>query len=145
MVSMKYLLPLSILMLGIAGHALASDLELTASEIKARIIGNTISGVDDGETYMEYYSPNGTILGTDSSGKYTGNWRIDGDQLCTLFPDDDDSDDDNSTDNSAGANKTNNAGGAKSWSCSNIGLIGDKVIWNDDGDLSDAKLLPGHR
>ncbi|MDQ0395865.1 hypothetical protein [Labrys monachus] len=125
---MKYFLPLSILMLSVAGPVLASDLQLTGAEIKARIIGNTVTGVDDGDTYQEYYNPNGSIAGTDNTGKYTGNWRIDGDQLCTIFQDTD-----------------NDVVTAKDWNCSNIGVIGDHVIWNDDGDLSDAKLIPGRR
>lgn len=107
------------------GCAAASDMQLTAAEIKARIIGNTVAGVEDGKPYQEYYKADGTILGNDGSAPYTGMWRIDGNRLCMAYPSDDDS------------------GKFGEWTCSNVGLVGDRVIWNEDGDLTEGKLLPG--
>ncbi|MDQ0395443.1 hypothetical protein [Labrys monachus] len=122
---MKYILPLSVLLLTGMNCASASDLQLTAAEIKARIIGNTVLGVEDGNPYQEYFNPNGSISGKSSTETYTGAWRIQGDKLCMGYESDDES------------------GQINDWNCSDVGVIGDRVIWNDDGELSEGKLVAG--
>jgi hypothetical protein len=127
MTTAKYAFPLSLLLLCGTGCAWASDVQLTAAEIKARIIGNTVTGVEDGAPYQEYFNPNGTIAGSDSTEKYVGVWRIDGSKLCMGYQSDDDPDK------------------LDDWSCSGVALIGDRVIWNDHGEMTEGKLVAGGR
>jgi hypothetical protein len=124
MISMKHIIPLALMLLSVTGCATASDTQMTAAQIKTRIIGNTIVGDDEGKPYREYYSADGTIAGTDTEA-YTGAWRFDGNKLCTGFESDDD--------------KTPGT----QWTCSDVSVVGDRVIWNNDGDVSEAKLLAG--
>lgn len=111
----------AVLMLGAGAHA--SDLELTADEIRTRMVGNTILGIEDGEFYAEYLSPNGVIYGHTKQEPYTGWWRIAGNKICFAYEEDD-------------AKKAR-------WNCVNVALTGDRVIWNDDNETSFARLLPG--
>lgn len=101
----------------------ASDLELTANEIHSRMVGNTIVGIEDGEFYAEYLSPNGVIYGQNKNDAYRGYWRVAGNKLCFAYELDD--------------------GKKMSWNCVLVALAGDKVIWNDDNETSFARLLPG--
>ena len=99
---------------------------LSGAEIQARLIGNTITGVEDGETYAEYLAPDGTISGEGDSGAYAGFWRVAGDQLCFRYDDDD-------------------AGGA--WDCASVTLIGASVYWSRGapaGAPPEATLLAGN-
>ena len=42
------------------------------------IIGNTVSGIEDGKSYTEYYQPDGYVHGLELEGPYVGEWRIAG-------------------------------------------------------------------
>lgn len=107
----------------LAGGARASDLELTAEEIQSRLVGNTIVGIEDGEFYAEYLSPNGVIYGQTKHETYRGSWRIVRNKLCLGYEPDD--------------------GKKMSWNCVFVGLSGDRISWNDDDEVSFARLLPG--
>lgn len=107
----------------VATFAHASDMELTADEIRARMIGNTIVGTENGESYAEYLSPNGVIYGRNKRESYNGWWRIAGNKLCFAYEEDN--------------------GKKPSWNCVYVALTGDKVIWNDDDETSFARLVPG--
>jgi len=99
---------------------------LSGAQIRAQVIGNTITGVEDGETYAEYLAPDGTISGEGDSGAYAGFWRVAGDQLCFRYDDDD-------------------AGGA--WDCASVTLIGASVYWSRGapaGAPPEATLLAGN-
>ena len=54
----------------------------TEAQIRQTIIGNTISGVEDGKSYSEYYQPDGYIHGLEPEGLYVGEWRTSGGNLC---------------------------------------------------------------
>ncbi|MDQ0395441.1 hypothetical protein J3R73_005233 [Labrys monachus] len=124
---MKHIVPLALMLLGVAGCATASKAGMGGDEIKARIVGNTVTGVDDGKPYMEYYDPSGSIAGKDTE-PYTGSWRIDGNKLCTGY----ESEDPTKTD--------------LDWTCSGVSVVGDRVFWLDqDGEKTEAKLLPGRQ
>lgn len=54
-----------------------------------KLVGNSISGTEDGQALIEYYAPDGTaksMLGSDIS---TGNWMLVGEVICFKYPDDD--------------------------------------------------------
>ncbi|MDI4663069.1 hypothetical protein K9U40_01765 [Xanthobacter autotrophicus] len=118
---MRFLAAAAVAALATCAHA--SDLELTADEIRARMIGNTIVGIEEGEFYAEYLSPNGAIYGRNRHEAYQGYWRIAGNKLCFAYESD--------------------SGKKVSWNCVYVALTGDKVIWNDDNETSFARLLPG--
>ena len=54
----------------------------TAADIKAKIIGNTVIGtMESSGAYTEYYDPDGTVVGSD----YTGKWSLEGDKMCFVY------------------------------------------------------------
>ncbi len=62
------------------GHAL-----LSSAQITAQISGNTVQGsMADGSRYTEFYSADGTIRGNG----YTGNWRVNNNQMCFKYGED---------------------------------------------------------
>ena len=126
MISLKCAIPLAVILLSATGSAMAADSQLSGSEIKAHVIGNTVVGVDNGRSYQEYYDPNGSISGVDNE-VYKGAWRIEGDKLCSKY---DDADSDTKD--------------APEWDCSAVSLKGDQLTWVDgDDDKTEMKLLPG--
>lgn len=116
---LKSLLPVA-LCLGLIVPALAADATLNAADIRARIIGHTLSGREDGRTYRETLFANGRIKGVDDEGNYTGRWSIRKDRLCFIYDDDEDEDE---------------------WECSAVRLDGDAVTFVDpDGSEVRATL-----
>ena len=95
----------------LAGSAAAQS-SMLAQEIQASVIGNTITGAEDNERYAEYISPDGRILGRTESGSYSGNWRIEGNELCVSY-------------------------GKKPWECTALRLTGNQLVWvdPDGGDV----------
>jgi hypothetical protein len=54
-----------------------------------KLVGNSISGTEDGQLLTEYYAPDGTaksLLGSEIS---TGTWMLVGEVICFKYPDDD--------------------------------------------------------
>jgi hypothetical protein len=100
---------------------------LTNEDIRAKLIGNTISGVEDGEAYDEYLKPDGKISGRSASEKYTGQWRVADGQICFYY-------------NETGKSVTN----SKNWDCSFVAVDGSKVIWDPGPDQSQSTLVEGN-
>lgn len=74
--------PLAIVLpLLLSATASAAD-ALTAAEIQARIVGNTIEGTAGDVEYTEFYAADGTIHGLGDDGPYAGQWSIEGDRMC---------------------------------------------------------------
>ena len=84
---------------------------LSGNEIRRVLIGNTISGVDDGESYSERLNPDGTISGKSGSDSYSGRWRITGNQICFWYEEDK---------------------SANEWDCSTARLRGNSITWDDN-------------
>jgi hypothetical protein len=86
---------------------------LSSNQIRERLIGKSINGVQNGEHYSEFLNPNGSIEGGTPSGDpedaYWGSWRILGNQLCLYFPSE-----------------------GKKWDCTRVRLRGNQVIWDDN-------------
>jgi hypothetical protein len=87
----------------------ASGQSLSGDQIRATMIGNTFSGVEDGKSYSEHLNPNGTISGRSASGSYSGRWRISGNRICFLYPE----------------------GHWSKWDCTEVSLDGDRITWGD--------------
>lgn len=116
---LKSLLPVA-LCLGLIAPALAAGATLSAADIRARIIGRTISGQEDGKTYRETLLENGKIKGADTEGKYTGRWSIRKNSICFRYDDDEEEDE---------------------WDCSVVRLDGNVVTFVDpDGSEEQATL-----
>ena len=125
MTSLKYPVILAVMLSSATGCAMAADSLMSGSDIKARVIGNTVAGVDEGKPYQEYYNPNGSIDGVDTE-EYGGAWRIDSNRLCTRYESDDEKK------------------GAPAWECSGVTVKGDQLTWVDgEGEKTEVKLLAG--
>jgi hypothetical protein len=76
-------------LLVISGAAWAAN-PLTATEVKALIVGNSAAGFADalGKNYTAYYSPEGKLTQVLENGKRRqGTWKIvDDGHFCTQFP-----------------------------------------------------------
>ncbi len=95
---------------------------LSGSDIHEKIIGNTV----EGETGIEFYQPDGQIMGQNKNTgeSYTGFWDITGESMCVYFP--------------------TNTHGAR---CLTVAVSNENVWWFDmDGNKrpADSKLLKGN-
>jgi len=89
---MKQLLA-AIILIAPASLAPAQDAFLTGPQIRARLVGKTISGTEDGARYSEKLLANGTIKGRSSTEPdYDGEWDVSGNEICFYYDDDDDED-----------------------------------------------------
>ena len=90
--------------LAIAAMPAFAETLATGAEITAAVAGNTVQGsMLESGAYTEFYQADGVIKGAD----YTGNWSIEGDQMCFDYGD-----------------------GADCWS---VRLDGTSVTWVKDG------------
>lgn len=65
-----------------AGDWTNTDAALSLGELKSRIVGNSWSGVFDGDKFSEYVDPNGELRGNSAkNGKYTAHWKLRSDGL----------------------------------------------------------------
>ena len=61
----------------------------TGQEAWARVVGNTIQGGTRDGDYTEFFDTAGTVRHLDRDGNAEGRWKVRGDLVCLLFPDDD--------------------------------------------------------
>jgi pyruvate/2-oxoglutarate dehydrogenase complex dihydrolipoamide acyltransferase (E2) component len=54
-----------------------------------QIVGNSITGNEDGKTLVEYYLPDGTAKSMTGNEISTGKWAISGEAVCFKYTDDD--------------------------------------------------------
>jgi hypothetical protein len=112
---------------------------LSADQIQAAIVGNTISGVEEGENYVEYLKEDGTIAGEAPSGRYTGRWRISGNQMCFQYDRDEEPDPD---DVPLTPPKTVDK---PEWDCNDVVLKGSEVHWKtSDAEETTSVLVQGN-
>ena len=103
---------------------------LTGVEIRAVVVGNSISGADKDGAFTEFLDRSGAIKGISGLGRYSGAWRITGDQICFYYYDLEPGD--------PNANK---------WDCNSVTLDNGNIYWSDevdDGDPVDASLVAGN-
>ena len=100
--------------------ALSSD-----DDIRHALVGNTISGEEDGQAFTEYFKPDGTIAGEEADGRYAGHWHIAGSQMCLRYEEDD--------------------GKEGNWECLRVDVDGTRVTWLSEGEATtSATLTPGN-
>jgi hypothetical protein len=126
-----------ILILALFGLVLASTPSFAAvltteDQIRQAIIGNTISGIEDGKPYAEYFLPDGHLRGVEPEGPYTGEWRISGRTLCERYftqrteePDPDE-------------------GSPSGWECMSVEITGSRFAWVVDGERYEASRVTGN-
>jgi hypothetical protein len=51
-----------------------------------QLVGNSITGKEDGETLVEYYAADGTVKSMTGSEISTGSWALVGDTICFKYP-----------------------------------------------------------
>jgi hypothetical protein len=115
-------------MLGLAGFMSLSSVSFAAvltteDQIRQAIIGNTVSGTEDGKPYTEYFLSDGHIRGVDPDGPYTGEWRVSGRTLCERYFD---------------------AGSFTAWECMGVEIVGSRFAWVVDGERYAARRVPGN-
>jgi hypothetical protein len=101
----------------LAGVALALSTtafaqELSGTQIRQALVGKTISGIENGESYSEYLSPDGGISGRSPSGAYSGRWAISGNEICFLYEE--------------GSRRSGK------WDCNDVRLHGNRIIWDNN-------------
>lgn len=117
------------IMSGLAGFLFLTNLGFgavltTEDEIRHAIIGNTVSGTEDGKPYAEYYRPDGNVHGEEPEGPYVGEWRITGREFCTRYFEEDHS--------------------VSAWECKGVDVSGSHFAWVEDGDRYEARLVLGN-
>jgi hypothetical protein len=132
-------MPMRAVILGFAGLLSATSLSFcavltTEAEIRHAIIGNTISGTEDGKPYTEYYQPDGYIHGREPEGSYVGEWRIADRSFCVRY-----------FDKGEGADREEEGSGSiGAWECMGVDIQGSLFAWVKDGDHYKAQLVPGN-
>lgn len=61
---------------------------IPAAQLQQAFANTTHIGTYEGETFAEFYEPNGTILYLGDNGTETGSWVIRGDKACFAYPSD---------------------------------------------------------
>jgi hypothetical protein len=51
-----------------------------------QLVGNSITGKEDGETIVEYYAPDGTVKSMTGNEISSGTWALVGDTICFKYP-----------------------------------------------------------
>jgi hypothetical protein len=67
----------------------AAEQKLVGLAAWNKLVGNSISGTEDGQALIEYYAPDGTAKSMLGSEISTGNWMLVGEVICFKYPDDD--------------------------------------------------------
>ena len=93
-------------------------------QIRSALVGNTISGQESGEPYVEFLRPDGRIDGMGADGRYTGHWVISRGRMCMSYDEED--------------------GKATPWDCARVATRGDRVIWVNQGEKSYSALSRGN-
>ncbi|MFO1061920.1 MAG: hypothetical protein U1E53_33735 [Dongiaceae bacterium] len=73
------------LLLAAAG-ASATEQRLGGAEIQATLAGNSVHGTWGSTEYWSYFDPGGTTLYRTARGTEAGQWRVKGDQYCSVWP-----------------------------------------------------------
>jgi hypothetical protein len=106
----------------------------TEAEIRQAMIGNTVSGIEDGKSYTDYYQPDGYIHGVEPEGSYVGEWRIAGRSFCVRY-----------FDKQEGADGEEvGSGSIGAWECMGVEIQGSFFAWIKDGERYKAQLVPGN-
>jgi hypothetical protein len=77
---------LGMAMLLAAGSGNAAEQRLTGSEIQATLAGNSVHGTWGSTEYWSYFDPGGTTLYRTTRGTDAGQWRVEGDRYCSVWP-----------------------------------------------------------
>jgi hypothetical protein len=74
---------------GLVDRARAQDASQKLSGVAAwnQLVGNSITGKEDGETLVEYYAPDGTAKSMHGNEISTGQWALVGETICFRYAD----------------------------------------------------------
>jgi len=102
----------------------ANARNLSGQEIASVLAGNTLSGYENGQPYVEFLRPDGTLIGEEKDGRYTGRWGVSGGRVCFSY--------------------LGEGGAAGKWECSTVSVNGGNVVWGAQGDRSYSRLTAGN-
>jgi len=133
-----------------AAFAQAAELK-SDDEIKSKLIGNTIAGSDNGNNYFEFLRQDGKIFGSDSSGRYEGEWRIKDSKMCFFYYKGEPTQDklqsvagDNTNQDQGSKQPEKEIDNEDNWDCSTVLLENNKITWKGDGDVTYSTLILGN-
>lgn len=93
------------------------------ADLPAIVSNRTFRGVTEGESYTEFYAPDGSLRGKSGAETYTGNWAVVGEQLCFNYVYTGDTDTE----------------------CYAVFKNGDVITWvDDDGQIVEADYVEGN-
>ena len=72
--------------LALAVSALADERRLTGAEIRDALSGNTVSGIQDGVAWKQYFDPSGQTTYVSGGRASPGRWSVRGDRYCSQWP-----------------------------------------------------------
>ena len=72
-----------------ASAAPAPPVKLVGMAAWAQLVGNSITGKEDGETVVEFYGSDGTAKNMTGNEITTGKWALVGETICFSYPDND--------------------------------------------------------
>lgn len=105
-----------------AAAAPAGD-KVGPADLPAIVSNRTFRGVEEGESYSEFYAPDGSLRGKSGAKAYTGNWKVVGEQLCFSYADTGDTDTE----------------------CYTVFKNGDVISWVDEnGTIVEAEYVEGN-
>jgi len=58
---------------------------LTGTAAWNQVVGNSITGEEDGQTLVEYYAPDGTVKSMHGNDISTGQWALVGEAVCFRY------------------------------------------------------------
>ncbi|MGB7973023.1 MAG: hypothetical protein WCF81_01450 [Roseiarcus sp.] len=125
--------------LGLAGLLSLTSLSFgavltTEAQIRQAMVGNTVSGIEDGKAYTDYYQPDGYIHGVEPEGSYVGEWRVTGRNFCVRY-----------FDKGEGPDREEvGSGTIGAWECMGVEIQGSLFAWIKDGERYKAQLVPGN-
>ena len=94
------------------------------AEIRGALVGNTLSGDEDGKPYYEYFRADGKIIGEQDGERYSGKWSVADGRFCMSYDED---------------------GPTAKPDCSTVDFYGCGVLWVDeDEEMSFSSILTGN-
>ena len=75
-----------LLLISLLGSATrAAESRLTGPEILQDIVGNTVAWEDEGGCSVEYYRPDGVVIGQRNNASFTAHWWVRGSLMCFKY------------------------------------------------------------
>jgi hypothetical protein len=82
----RWVMAVALFIIGAGTLSIASAQEkLTGTAAWNQLVGNSITGEEDGQTLVEYYAPDGTVKSMHGNDISTGQWALVGEAVCFRY------------------------------------------------------------